>query len=319
MRKLRFEDLYPPEYYYEQAGMDCRLAIKKFHDARDTMGMAQLALSYISEDNKDDFEKNYVKSIHLRHAIEDLNNSFDLLLQIPWFYYRAWSEFNRGGSLRNNSLKNRADIVRNTDDWVYSAEQACSYNKLIAYLASESNTLESKYEGFWKSYVSVEESQKVFTVRSLCNTLKHNHALRFKELYEPYDFNININGKTTNLRKAKMSVKFHQEFHDDSNPNVKLGCVNYEYIDDLSVDIEFYSGDKFRFSDCAGNTGMIGLYDAYTECCKYYDELIGLFEDIYAEIYPAMQLLPSFIGVEGRPNIIPSNQNIDLNKYFSKL
>lgn len=57
------------------------------------------------------------------YSIEDLNNSFDLLIQIPWMYYRIWGCFNSGGSLRTGSLKNRNDIVRNTDDWVYVAEQ----------------------------------------------------------------------------------------------------------------------------------------------------------------------------------------------------
>lgn len=319
VKDLRFEDLYSPEYYFEKEHYDCRIAIKKFHDARDTMGMAQLSLSYITQEDQDNFEKNFVRSIHLRHAIEDLNNSFDLLLQIPWIFYRAWESFNLSGRLRSRTLKNRDDIVRNTDNWVYTAEQACSYNKLITYLEVNQNTLKDKYEIFWNTYISLDQSHKPFTVRSLCNTLKHNHALLFKELYEPYDFNININGTVRNLRQQNLGIEFHQEFYDEANQNNVLGRVNYKYDSDLSVDIEFYTGEKFRYKDSSGDTNAFNLYEVFDECCRFHDALVDLFEDIYAVIYPMMQLLPSFTGQDGRPNIKPSNHNIDLNKYFEEI
>lgn len=46
MKDLRFDDLYPPEYYMDVPGNDGRIAIKKFNDARDTMGFARFSLSY---------------------------------------------------------------------------------------------------------------------------------------------------------------------------------------------------------------------------------------------------------------------------------
>lgn len=80
MKDLRFDDLYSPEYYMDVPGNDGRIAIKKFNDARDTMAMAHFSLSYIEDTPSDELGKNFAKTIHLRHAIEDLNSSFDLLL-----------------------------------------------------------------------------------------------------------------------------------------------------------------------------------------------------------------------------------------------
>jgi len=97
MKELRFDDLYSAEYYMDVPGNDGRIAIKKFNDARDTMAMARFSLLYIENSPSDELGKNFARVIHFRHTIEDLNNSFDLLLQIPWFYYRIWAKFNFSG------------------------------------------------------------------------------------------------------------------------------------------------------------------------------------------------------------------------------
>jgi hypothetical protein len=319
MKELRFEDLYPAEYYFEQNGYDCRIAIKKYHDARDTMGMAKFSLSYIEDTISEDLSKNFAKTIHLRHAIEDLNNSFDLLLQIPWMFYRAWCEFNTNGALRAGQLKNRTEIVRNTDDWVYLAEQACTYNKLQAFLQNRGNSLYQNFKDFSDRYISLENSQKIFTVRSLCNTLKHNHALQFDELYEAYDFNVKINGVETNLRKKGVGIRFSQEFFEESKPEVPLGKVNYDYGTDLSIDIEFYQGDYFKYADSAVKSQLLKIHDVYVECCQYYDALVDLFEEIHKVIYPNVQLLPSFIGSNGKPNVKHNSNSVNLNKYFTEV
>ena len=41
MKDLRFDDLYSLEYYMDVPGNDGRIAIKKFNDARDTMGYSR--------------------------------------------------------------------------------------------------------------------------------------------------------------------------------------------------------------------------------------------------------------------------------------
>jgi hypothetical protein len=234
-------------------------------------------------------------------------------------FYRAWCEFNANGALRTGQLKNRTDIVRNTDDWVYLAEQACTFNKLQAFLQSTGNSLFNNFEDFWEKYISLEKSQKNFTVRSLCNTMKHNHALQFEELYEAYDFNVNIDGVETNLREKGVDIRFSQEFFDESQPGVPLGKVNYEYGTDLSIDIEFYQGDNFKYADSTIKSQLFKIHDIYVECCQYYDALVDLFEEIYKVIYPNIQLLPPFTGSNGKPNIKHNSNSVNLNKYFTEV
>lgn len=318
MKKLRFDDLYPPEYYWEYPNVDCRIAIMKFNDARDTMGMAALSLSYIDTEATDKTEKNFVRTVHIRHAIEDLNSSFDLIMQIPWFYYRIWKEYNVGGALRERKLKNKSEICRNTDNWVFDAEESCEKKKVEKYLNSVQNDLGHKIEEFWNQYIY--NSTKTFTVRTLCNTMKHNHALSFEELYEPYDFTIEIDGQVKNLRKEKMGMRCHQDILEQSETTseaVKVGEVIYSYEKDLTVDIEYTNSDTFRFKDCTHNEDRLKIEEVYKECCQYYDALIDLFEEVYKDIYPKMTLLKSFVGADGKPNIKPSGDNIDLNKYFT--
>lgn len=319
MKELRFEDLYSQEYYFEKPGFDCRITIKKFIDARDTMGMARFSLSYINQEQTNDWEKNFIKTIHLRHAIEDLNNSFDLLLQIPWMFYRIWQDFNTGGCLRSGNLKNREDIIRNSDGWVLKAEQACDYKKVLEYLHNNNNHLGQKLEDFSNIYIKTDSSNKDFTVRTLCNILKHNHALSFKELYEGYAFNIkNTDGTTVDLRKQGLSFECHQDIYDEGNPSEILGKVKYYYDDDLSIDIEFTSGDRFNYKDISELSYSLDINAVYDECCSYYDALVDLYEEIYREIYPNMQLLPAFITSEGKPNIKHNPTAIDTTNYFKE-
>lgn len=315
MKDLRFDGLYSPEYYMDVPGNDGRIAVKKFNDARDTMGMAHFSLSYIEDSLSDDLGKNFAKTIHLRHAIEDLNNSFDLLLQIPWFYYRIWAEFNTGASLRTGQLKNRNEIIRNTQDWVFLAERDCEIRKVMAYLQSTSNPLEKKIMDFSNDYI--EGSGKPFTVRSLCNALKHNHALSFVELYEPYEFNLNINGEKINLREAGLGVRFEQRILEKENPDIEVGKIKYEYVDDLSIDYEYNQGETFRYVDCIDVNQQLKIQEVYKECCDYSDALVDLFEDVYDEIHSQIGLLPSLVTENGKPNIRPSSNKISMNDYFT--
>lgn len=313
MKDLRFDDLYSPEYYMDVPGNDGRIAIKKFNDTRDTMAMARFSLSYIEATPSDDLGKNFAKTIHLRHAIEDLNSSFDLLLQIPWFYFRIWAEFNRGASLRIGKLKNRNEIIRNTKDWVFLAERDCEYRKVIAYLQATSNPLETKIRSFSSDYI--EESGKLFTVRSLCNALKHNHALSFEELYEPYDFWMNINGQKINLREER-GIRFKQKILENDNPDIKVGEIKYYYADDFSIDYEYVQGEFFRYEDCVDTKYRLKIQDVYKGCCEYFDALVELFEEVYKQIYPQIDLLPTIVREKGKPNIKPSANSISMNDYF---
>ncbi len=315
MKDLRFDDLYSPEYYMDVPGNDGRIAIKKFNDARDTMAMAHFSLSYIEDIPSDESGKNFAKTLHIRHAIEDLNNSFDLLLQIPWFYYRIWAEFNRGASLQTRQLKNKNEIIRNTQDWVLLAERDCEYRKVMAYLQTTSNPLEAKINAFFSVYI--KGTSKLFTVRSLCNALKHNHALSFEELYEPYDFWLNINGQKINLRDEHIEVGFKQKIYEKDNPDIEVGEIKYDYTDDFSIDYEYAQEEIFRYEDCADEKYRFKIHDVYKECCEYFDALVELFEEVYNQIHPQISLLPTLVGENGKPNIKPSEDSISMNDYFT--
>lgn len=315
MKDLRFDDLYSPEYYMDVPGNDGRIAIKKFNDARDTMAMARFSLSYIEDTPTAELGKNFAKTIHLRHAIEDLNSSFDLLLQIPWFYFRIWAEFNQGASLRTRHLKNRNEIIRNTQDWVFLAERDCEYRKVMTYLQHTSNPLEAKISKFSSDYI--EGERKLFTVRSLCNALKHNHALSFEELYEPYDFWLNIDGRKINLRAEQMGLRFEQKIFRKDDPDIEVGKIKYDYADDFSIDYEYTQGENFRYEDCVDAKYRLKIHDVYKECYEYFDALVDLFEAVYSQIYPQIGLLPTLIGENGKPNIKSSVNSISMNDYFT--
>lgn len=313
MKELRFDYLYAPEFYHEIPDYDSRIAIRKFLDARDTMGMAKFSLSYIDTVQVDDFEKNFVKTIHLRHAIVDLNNSFDLLLQIPWLYYRAWKAFNNDGALRSKDYSNFNEIVRNDADWVYCAEREYSLQKLLKYLNSTQNPLKMKIENFKKKYIN--NNSKHFTIRTLCNIMKHNHILSFEELYEPYDFNVTINGISRNLRQNNLGIRFEQNFYDKSHPDEILGVIKTSYERDLSIDISYSGSDEFRSSDSI-HANRYKIMEVLKECIDYFDATVDLFEDIYGEIYP--KLIPCLSLTNGQePNINKGINNINLNKYFT--
>lgn len=315
MKELRFENLYSPEYYMDVPGKDGRIAIKKFNDARDTMGMAHFSLSYIDDAPSDDLGKNFAKVIHLRHAIEDLNNSFDLLLQIPWFYYRIWNEFNNGASLRTRRLKNRNEIVRNTEDWVFFAERECDFRKVMIYLKSTSNPLANRMKMFFKDYI--EGEGKAFTIRTLCNTLKHNHALSFEELYEPYEFCLSINGQKVNLREEQIGVRFKQKIVEKDNPDIEVGEIRYDYSNDFSIDYEYKQGEIFRYEDCVDRNQQLKIHEVYKECCEYFDALVELFEEVYNQIHSQIELLETLVGGNGKPNIKSNSNNISMNDYFT--
>ena len=86
-----------------------------------------------------------------------------MLLQIPWFYFRIWAEFNRGASLQTGQLKNRNEIIRNTQDWVFFVERDCEYRKSMTYLQATSNSLETKINEFSSDYI--EGAGKTYTMR----------------------------------------------------------------------------------------------------------------------------------------------------------
>lgn len=79
------------------------------------------------------------------------------MLQIPWFYFRIWEEFNKGASLRTGQLKNKKEIIRNASDWVILAERDCDYKKVMKYLQVTSNPLETTINDFFSDYIEGDD------------------------------------------------------------------------------------------------------------------------------------------------------------------
>jgi len=165
--------------------------------------------------------------------------------------------------------------------------------------------------------VYIEGTSKLFTVRSLCNALKHNHALSFEELYEPYDFWLNINGQKINLRDEHIEVGFKQKIYEKDNPDIEVGEIKYDYTDDFSIDYEYAQGEIFRYEDCADEKYRFKIHDVYKECCEYFDALVELFEEVYNQIHPQISMLPTLVGENGKPNIKPSEDSISMHDYFT--
>ena len=197
---------------------------------------------------------------------------------------------------------------------MFLAERDCECRKVMAYLQTTSNPLETKINKFSADYI--EEAGKPFTVRSLCNALKHNHALSFEELYEPYDFWLNIDGQKINMREKHMGVRFKQKILEKENPNNEVGEIKYDYADDFSIDYEYTQGEVFRYEDCV-DANRLKIHDVYKECCEYFDALVDLFEEVYNQIHPQIGLLPTLVGENGKPNIKPSANSISMNDYFT--
>lgn len=314
MKELKFDNLYPPEYYHEVPRFDSRIAIRKFLDAQETISFASISLEYVGENKTDEFEKNYMKLFHLRHAIEDLNNAFDLVLQIPWMYYRAWQEFNRNGSLKSGKkYSNKNEIIRSKGSWVHQAEEACTYDKLIKYLGNINSPLKDKIESFANVYVW--KGQKKFTIRSLCNGMKHNHVLCFDELYKPYEFNVNLKSRSINLRQANLKFKGTQEFYDADDTSKPVGKNLVYYDDDIKIDVEYVDGEKFRFIDCTQGLHRYKLLDVLNECKNFYDAIVTLFNDVYEEIYPNI-LRSVLLSDSSELDLKKNTKFVDLNKYL---
>ncbi|WP_156922551.1 hypothetical protein [Cohnella thermotolerans] len=107
------------ELYMELQGFDVRLAIMKTRDFLQTLGDAQLSLTYADKREHeigDERLLNIISRTHIRHALIDYNGCFDLLLQIPWFLFRLWKV---------------KGVRRNKRNWVIRAENVCNYEDVV--------------------------------------------------------------------------------------------------------------------------------------------------------------------------------------------
>ncbi|SMQ77480.1 hypothetical protein SAMN05444673_2808 [Bacillus sp. OV166] len=317
------DKLFSPEYYMETEGYDIRLAVLKMNDFLETLGDAYIGLTYANPEehpNINELELAFIRRIHLRHAVIDLNNCFDLLLQISWFFYRIWNEFNPGGSLyQPNRLNNGKDwsgnpitIIRNNDGWVETAEESCSLKKVLNYFSAQNDpallNLIQTFESFKNT--NIFNSSKSFTVRTIANQIKHKHSLKVKEINKPFDFNVDTPQGKTNLRDNKMGLACTIPFFDEAAPNTVVGNLKMEFKDDLYIDIEYNSGEKFRAKDYIKNESLYSLDEIHKELINYANDIIDLFEDVSKLIDAHLEFNPLLESAKFK------STSLNLDKFF---
>ncbi len=274
-----------PEYYHEVEGYDCRIAIRKLMDVYATLGDATVALTYANKDEytEDTFEVKMMRRTHVRHAIIDLNNCFDLLMQIPWFFYRI-------------GLAKCLDIQRNTPNWVQKLEEKCNSSDVITALKRDAsdinkNTIGHAISDFKQNYIL--DSSKQFTVRTLVNYLKHKGVLKLKEFECPLNLDVELLG-FGKIDKTKLYTEISTNFFSNDNPDVALGeikIINKEYA---LIDINYVSGEKFRGEDYSYTEDSFGLEDIYKEAIDYHDAFIDLLIVVHKNLYEQIPQSPYF-------------------------
>ncbi|GGG33865.1 hypothetical protein GCM10007425_30720 [Lysinibacillus alkalisoli] len=311
-----------PDNYMEHEGHDTRIAVGKFLSFEQTLRHANLALVYANEKEYDSKEKlhSFIKSVYIRHAILELNNSYDLLLQVPWFYYRIWESYNLGGALRDK--KNKNDITRNSNKWVATAEKRCDEKKVRKYLLNHTDTaiksLESEIKDFKDNYIF--NANKPFTIRTLANQMKHNNTIVFDELREKVEkFNVKIGDTTIDLKKENQSFCITNYATEQANPNEVVYCIvnnMNETVDNFKneylVDINYINGEEFKAIDYLRLDTIVSLKDVYNEAIEYGNKLIDLYEEFYKVIAPNFDSLPTLSGPVTVNKVAESN----IDEYF---
>lgn len=312
----KLSKLHEPENYMEKQGFETRITINKFLGFEETIRHANLSLVYANKEEytKDTYADRFVRKSHLRHAILDLNNSFDLLLQVPWFYYRIWESFNPSSQYQTEYLKN--NIQRNTIGWVFEAEKACSGKKVIEYIKNQRST-NRELRAFYKELNAFTnrhiKTSNPFSIRNLANQMKHNNSLIFEEFETPMTFKVTLNGKTYDLQKEGLKLELNQGFVSSYNPHEKKGEIRLSYSDKLSVDINYINGEQFNSLDYMRLNKTLSMDTVYANCDKFGNELLDLYQTLYNLLSPNFDLLPM---LNDFPQVQTSENAINLDSYF---
>ncbi|MEK4014172.1 hypothetical protein [Peribacillus sp. FSL M8-0224] len=305
------EKLLSPEKYMEIEGFDTRLAVQKMEDFLETLGDATISLIYSNKDEYKEESKRdalFIRRTHIRHAIIDFNNCFDLFLQIPWFYYRVWDEYNPNGRFYNDKL---TPVLRNNDGWVEIAEQNCNFNRLKRFLALQTNQkivdFGNKLTIFCNKFIYNEIDSIV--IREIANQIKHKHSLKIKELYEPYDFSLIVNGVKVPLKDLKLGVEIEKELYDEKTKQ-DLG-IKIKNSDDVEVSINFKGGEIFRGEDILRENNMFPIEDLYNKIVIFRDEIIDLYNEWCNLLKPNLEKNPLFANDK-----IRKGPDLNLDKFF---
>lgn len=292
-----------PEYYHEVVGYDCRIAIRKLMDVYNTLYEAATSITYSNKDEyvADNSETRLIRRSHLRHAIVDLNNCFDLLLQVPWFYFRI-------------GLNNNQTIRRNDNEWVSKIAEKCRYSQLKDILQNSGDATQvdigNGLQAFYTNFII--NNTKLFTIRTLANHLKHNGSLQIKEFEEPLKFHVNINNPSIDM--SKIRTELTSEFFSEDAPEIPLGKIKIIAEEFALVDIEYNNSDRFKGEDYSYYEASHTLEAIHNACIEYLENYCDLLELIYDKIYKEIPASPFF----DKSKITQNTNIIDLNKWYKK-
>ncbi|KNZ41850.1 hypothetical protein [Acetobacterium bakii] len=301
------EEIFPPEYYHEIPGYDSRIAIRKMLDVLSSLGDASIALTFsnIDEYEEDSVETQIIRRTHLRHALIDLNNSFDLLLQIPWFYYRI-------------GLGENSSIERNIDGWVEKLESECKIWKVRNFLLREASDCKQKILGekitdFKNSYMYCDS--KPFTVRSVANDMKHRSTIKLKEFDS--HLKLKIDGleqieELTRLKQNQIKKEFVMDFYDSDSPLESIGKIEINGVENGLINIKYNNGEEFRGKDYAYTEESFSFDDIYGEAIDFYDNFLELFDCIYHNIYLEIPQSP----VMNKRNAKKTSETLNVDKWY---
>ena len=290
-----------PEYYHEIEGYDCRLAIRKFLDLYYTLGDAAVSLAYADKKyySKDDREVQILRRMYTRYSIIDLNNAFDLLLQVPWFYYRI-------GLCKNPS------ILRNTDGWVERLEKKCNDKDTISFLENQSDdaiiAIGQQIKGFRSEYI--DNAMKSFTIRSLSNDLKHHKVIPIKEFANPLTFSL-LGAEFFGLETNQIRTEINTEFFSTSDPDKALGKIKLSADSIALIDVEYFGGELFRGCDLDNYSNASSLDDIFIETEAYWNAILDLYDTLYREIICEIPSSPFF----EKDKVKITKESFNLNDY----
>ncbi|WP_460271279.1 hypothetical protein [Bacillus sp. NEAU-Y102] len=269
-----------PMLYMEFRGVDSRLAVSKLRGFLMTYGYAQYSKNKFKEEMKGG--KGTRPRMHMRYAVLDFNNCFDLLLQIPWVYYRMWENFNPKG-----------DIQRGEDGWLDKVEGRCSWKRLSAGIKKleDANMLRflENLENFSANYL--ENVDKPFTIRQLANAIKHRGFIDLSEYQVGYGAKIETDKDTIpNYDKNDGYLRLDIDLHENGDMSTPTGKCTVWNMDNVRVEYEYDGDCVFPSSDLVGSK-VYNSENIYIELCRFDKEIIKLFNEVRGIIEPKLELL----------------------------
>ncbi|KOR64105.1 hypothetical protein [Clostridium botulinum] len=287
-----------PDSYFDVKGKDARLAVLKANDLYTAIFEARIELAYADKEyyKEQNEDIDFIRVLHLKNAISNLNKIYDISLQIPWFLYRIWNE--------KKVVKSK--IVRNKENWINEVEELCRETYINNFFKLYKSNLDGELIKLLNKFKRefIFNSKKEFTIRSLCNHIKHNGTIQPIELMQDTTFSVIINDETTTIDGDK-EFGFTAKIKD--NPKVVIKKKEYLTIDILYNDQKADFSENFYGKDIYRKN--YSIEDIFKECENYlvgfkpvYDEYINMLNKHLIRIVPKTE--------------VNSTSPLELNRFF---